>query len=202
MKLWGYKAWNIPTLPLTGMVGILFYLTQYIDCSLRTSFHGTYNLPLIFTDLHWIKWDVSVYLCPSVPIGGTSILPLITLIYTEPRICIPRICANPCSSVGGYISPCALRRNLINLWPRLSCAFSQFSEINCLTLSLAMLARYLNTRSFRAYPCPSVVGILSHRGTIFCGYGLTTEYHWTSLNQGYIFSLPCGQKSQLSKLII
>ena len=87
-----------------------------------------------------------MYLCPSVPIGGTSILPLITLIYTEPRICIPRICANPCSSVGGYISPCALRRNLINLWPRLSCAFSQFSEINCLTLSLAMLARYLNSQ--------------------------------------------------------
>ena len=87
-----------------------------------------------------------MYLCPSVPICGTYILPLITLIYTEPRICIPRICANPCSSVGSYIYPCALRRNLINLWPRLSCAFSQFSEINCFTLSLAMLARYLNSQ--------------------------------------------------------
>ena len=35
-------------------------------------------------------------------------------------------------------------RNLINLIPRLAYAFSRFSEINCLTLSLAMLARYLN----------------------------------------------------------
>ena len=100
-----------------------------------------------------------MYLCTSVPIGGTYILPLITLIYTEPRICIPRICANPCSSVGGYISPCALRRNLINLWPCLSCAFSQFSEINCHTLSLATLARYLNSQFMNLvmrrcrYPC-------------------------------------------------
>ena len=116
MRLWGYKAWNIPTLPLTGMVGILFYLTQCINCPLRTSFRRVYIN-------HWTS-----------------------LIYTEPRICIPRICANPCSSVGGYISPCALRRNLINLWPRLSCAFSQFSEINCHTLSLATLNRYVNSQ--------------------------------------------------------
>ena len=100
--------------------------------------------PTDYTDLHWTEDICVLFPCPSVPVCGTYILPLITLIYTEPRICIPRICANPCSSVGGYISPCALRRNLINLWPRLSCAFSQFSEINCHTLSLATLARYLN----------------------------------------------------------
>ena len=38
---------------------------------------GTYILPLIFTDLHWIKWDVSVYLC---------------------------ICVHPCLSVGHIFS--------------------------------------------------------------------------------------------------
>ena len=172
MRLWGYKAWNIPTRPLTGMVGILFYLTQCINCPLRTSFRRTYNLPLIFTDLHWTEDICIVFPCPSVPIGGTYILPLITLIYTEPRISIPRICANPCSSVGGYISPCALRRNLINLWPRLSCAFSQFSEINCLTLSLAMLARYLNSQFMNLvmrrcrYPCLLADRPLPARGSV------------------------------------
>ena len=72
---------------------------------------------------------------------------------------IPCICAHPCLSVGSNISPCPAGRNLINLGPRLSCAFSQFSETNCLTLSLAMLARYLNTQFMNLvmrhcrYPC-------------------------------------------------
>ena len=60
------------------------------------------------------------------------------------------------------ISPCPVGRNLINLWPRLAYAFSRFSEINCLTLSLAMLARYLNTQSIRANLCSSVGHYISY----------------------------------------
>ena len=37
-----------------------------------------------------------MYLCPSVPIGGTYILPLITLIYTEPRIYVSCFRVHPC----------------------------------------------------------------------------------------------------------
>ena len=49
------------------------------------------------------------------------------------------------------------RRNLINLILR-GTHTSRFSEINCITLSLAALARYLNYRSFRVNLCSSVVG--------------------------------------------
>ena len=49
------------------------------------------------------------------------------------------------------------RRNLINLILR-GTNTSRFSEINCITLSLAALARYLNYRSFRVNLCSSVVG--------------------------------------------
>ena len=111
------------------------------------------------------------------------------------------ICVNPCLSVGGYISPCPAGRNLINLWPRLAYAFSRFSEINCLTLSLAMLACYLNTRSFRAYPCPSVVGNVSHGDMSFCGDGLTTELHRTSLNQGYMYRVSVLVRARLWEII-
>ena len=93
-------------------------------------------------------------------------------------------------------------RNLINLSPRLACAFSQFSEINYLTLSLATLARYLNTQNFRARPCPSVVGIISHWRTSFRGFVVTTELHGTTLNRGYLFALRSAQKSKQSKPII
>ena len=45
---------------------------------------------------------------------------------------------------------------------------------------------YTDIPCIRANPCSSVVGIISHGGISLCGYVLTTECHWFTLNPGYV----------------
>ena len=52
----------------------------------------------------------------------------------------------------------------------------------------------------RDNPCSSVVGIISHWMTSFRGYILTTELHWTTLNQEYLFALRSAQKESFEPL--
>ena len=73
-------------------------------------------------------------------------------------------------------------RNLINLILR-GTNTSRFSEINCITLSLAALARYLNYRSFRDCLCLSVVGISHTEGHLSAGIFKTTEPHGIARKQ-------------------
>ena len=121
-----------------------------------------------------------MFLCQSVLVRGWYNLP--------PRDILLRLHFNHWTSLI-YTEPrTCFPRIRVNLCPSAGHIFPLIALINT------------DIPCFCGNPCSSVVGIIFLRETSFYGYILTTELHWTTLNQEYLFALRSAQKESFEPL--